>query len=104
MSVNVLELKRLQHEQSLDQQRLLLIGMKTGATAPVTAAFHRELQNDNVMGLAQLATHQARAYRAWLARLTDIDRRILGSIPVGTAGESVHSHHRNLIGPERLAA
>ena len=103
-SVNVPELQRLQQEQGMEQERLLLIGMGTGATAPVTAAFHRQLQNDNVMGLDRLASHQARTYRTWLAQLTDLDRRIFGSIPGRTAGESVPSNPRDLIRPARQAA
>lgn len=103
-SVNVAELKRLQQEQVLDQARLLQLGRRTGATAPVTAAFHRQLQNDNVMGLAQLASHQAGAYRAWLAQLTTIERRIFGSIPVVTEGQSVSGNRRDLIHLERQAA
>ncbi len=75
-SVNVQELKRLQQEQGVDQERVLLIGMSTGATAPVTAAFLRQLQNDNVLGLDRLASHQASAYRTWLARIAEIDRRL----------------------------
>ncbi len=104
MSINVHELKRLQQEQGAEQERLLLMGMKTGATAPVTAAFHRQLQNDNVMGLDRLASHQARAYRSWLERVTDIDHRIFRSGAAGTDGESACSARRILIRPERQAA
>jgi hypothetical protein len=79
-AVNLTELKRLQHEQGAEQERLLLIGMSTAATAPVTAAFLRQRQSDNVQGLHRLACHQSDAYRAWLTRLTDIDRRLFKTI------------------------
>lgn len=78
--VNVSELKRLQREQRAEQDRLFLLGMSTAATAPVTAAFVRQLHNDNVEGVGRLARHQASAYRAWLTRVTEIDRLLIRSI------------------------
>ncbi|THJ17616.1 MAG: glycosyltransferase family 9 protein [Nitrospira sp. CG24B] len=78
--VNVSELKRLQCEQRAEQDRLFLLGMSTAATAPVTAAFVRQLHNDNVEGVGRLARHQASAYRAWLTRVTEIDRLLIRSI------------------------
>ncbi|TKB91603.1 MAG: glycosyltransferase family 9 protein [Nitrospira sp.] len=78
--VNVSELKRLQREQRAEQDRLFLLGMSTAATAPVTAAFVRQLHNDNVEGVGRLARHQAGAYRAWLTRITEIDRLLIRSI------------------------
>lgn len=80
VSVNVSELKRLQREQRAEQDRLFLLGMSTAATAPVTAAFVRQLHNDNVEGVGRLARHQAGAYRAWLTCVTEIDRLLIRSI------------------------
>jgi ADP-heptose:LPS heptosyltransferase len=79
-SMNLPKLKKLQCEQGMEQERLLLIGMSTAATAPVTAAFLRQLQNDNVQGLDRLARHQAEAYRSWLARVAEVDRRLFHGI------------------------
>ncbi|MDH4152406.1 MAG: glycosyltransferase family 9 protein [Nitrospira sp.] len=73
-SVNISELKRLQREQGADQERLLRIGMATEALAPLAAAFCRQVRNDNVIGLSQLARHQAGAYQTWRRRLVEIDR------------------------------
>lgn len=78
-SVHLSELKRIQNEQRAEQERLLQIGMSTAATAPVTAAFFRQLHNDNVQGLDRLAHHQASAYRKWLARVVEIDRMMFRS-------------------------
>jgi hypothetical protein len=78
--MNLSELKRLQREQGAEQERLIVIGMSTSGTAPVTAAFLRQLQNDNVKGVDRLARHQAGAYRTWLARVAAIDRDLFGSI------------------------
>lgn len=103
-SMNVSELKKLQHEQRSDQERLLSIGMGTAATAPVTAAFLRELQNDNVMGLDRLARHQADAYRAWLTRMAEIEQLLFGSI----TGDSPHGsgfrrHVPSIVSKQRVA-
>ncbi|TKB65722.1 MAG: glycosyltransferase family 9 protein [Nitrospira sp.] len=80
VSVNVSELKRLQREQRAEQDRLFLLGMSTAATAPITAAFFRQLHNDNVEGVGRLARHQADAYRAWLTRVTEIEPLLVYSI------------------------
>lgn len=78
-SMNLSKLKSLQGEQGVAQERLVLIGMRTGATAPVTAAFLRQLQSDDVQGLDRLARHQAGAYRTWLARVVEIERYFFSS-------------------------
>ena len=78
--VHVSELKRLQREQRAEQDRLFLFGMSAAATAPVTAAFFRQLHNDNVEGVGRLARHKADAYRAWLARVIEIERLLIRSI------------------------
>lgn len=80
VSMNLLRLKKLQHEQGAEQERLLLIGMSSAATAPVTAAFIRQLQSDNVQGLDRLAGHQADAYRSWLARVAEVDQRLFRGV------------------------
>ncbi len=71
--------KQLQQEQGNEKERLLLIGMSSSATAPITAAFLRQLHSDNVKGLDRLARHHADAYRTLLTRVLDIDRRFFGS-------------------------
>lgn len=67
---------QLQQEQGKEKERLLLVGMGSSATAPVIAAFLRQLQNDNVKGLDHLARHHAAAYRTLLTRVADIERRL----------------------------
>ena len=93
-SVDISELKRLQREQKTDQERLLRIGMATEVLAPLAAAFGRQVQSDNVLGLDRLAKHQSGAYQTWLRRVREIDRCL------------TPDHARNLImvGPERQAA
>jgi hypothetical protein len=76
----VSEIKRLQQEQGKDQDQLVRMGMSTGATLPVTVSFLRQRQNDNVMGLGQLAQHQADAYHTWLGRLVAIDQYLFGAL------------------------
>lgn len=75
-ALNISQVKQLQQEQGKEKERLLLIGMSSSATAPITAAFLRQLQNDNVKGLVRLARHHAGAYRTLLRRVLDIERRI----------------------------
>ncbi len=80
-SIDIPELKRLQHEQRTDQERLLRLGMATEAIAPLAAAFGRQVRNDNVLGLDRLAQHQAAAYHTWLRRLVEIDRCVVPDRP-----------------------
>ncbi|NGZ95213.1 MAG: hypothetical protein CV089_03600 [Nitrospira sp. WS110] len=78
-TINISQITQLQQQQGKEKERLVLIGMDSSATAPVTAAFLRQLQNDNVKGLDQLAHHHAGAYRTLLTRVLDIERRCFGS-------------------------
>ncbi|MGE0642071.1 MAG: glycosyltransferase family 9 protein [Nitrospira sp.] len=71
--------KQLQQEQGNEKERLLLTGMSSSATAPITAAFLRQLHSDNVKGLDRLARHHAGAYRTLLSRVSDIERRLFGT-------------------------
>lgn len=73
------QMKRLQQEQGVEKERLHLIGMNSAATAPITAAFLRHLQSDNVKGLDRLARHHAGAYRTYLSRVLDVQRRLFGA-------------------------
>ena len=77
--INLSHVKRLQQEQGVDKERLHLIGINSPATAPITAAFLRQLQSDNVKGLDRLARHHARAYRTYLSRVLDIERCLCGA-------------------------
>lgn len=72
-------MKRLQQEQGVGQQRLHLVGMNSAATAPITAAFLRQLHSDNVKGLDRLARHHAGAYRTYLTRVLDVERGLFGA-------------------------
>ncbi|MDH4370520.1 MAG: hypothetical protein OEV99_11825, partial [Nitrospira sp.] len=78
-AINLSHVKRLQQEQGVDKERLHLIGMNSPATAPITAAFLRQLQSDNVKGLDRLARHHAGAYRTYLTRVLDIERRLFAA-------------------------
>jgi ADP-heptose:LPS heptosyltransferase len=77
--INLSHVKRLQQEQGVEKERLHLVGMNSPATAPITAAFLRQLQSDNVKGLSRLARHHAGAYRTLLTRVFDIERRLFGA-------------------------
>jgi ADP-heptose:LPS heptosyltransferase len=77
--LNLSHVKRLQQEQGVEKERLHLVGMNSAATAPITAAFLRQLQSDNVKGLDRLARHHAGAYRTYLSRVLDIERCLFGA-------------------------
>lgn len=78
-------LQSLQREQMRERKHLVRLGMNASATVPITTAFLRSLQNDNVQGLDRLARHHARAYRQWQTQLTEIHRRLAGT---GSQGSS----------------
>ncbi|MBK9305816.1 MAG: glycosyltransferase family 9 protein [Nitrospira sp.] len=78
-TINIAQVTQLQHQQGKEKDRLVRIGIGSSATAPVIAAFLRQLQNDNVQGLDRLAHHHAGAYRTLLTRVVDIQRRCFGS-------------------------
>lgn len=78
-TVNISQVKQLQQELGKEKERLVFIGMGSSATAPVTAAFLRQLQNDNVKGLDRLAHHHAGAYRTLQTRALDLERRLFGA-------------------------
>lgn len=103
-SVNIAELKRLQGEQRVDQERLLRIGLHTEAIAPLAAAFGRQMRNDNVVGLDKLAQHQAHAYHTWLRRLEEVDRCLVGINPDDQSGRTGHRANLITLGRERQAA
>ncbi len=77
--INLSQVKQLQQEQSVEKERLHLVGMNSVATAPITAAFLRQLQSDNVKGVDRLAHHHAGAYRTYLSRVLDIERRLFSA-------------------------
>lgn len=104
VSVNVPELKRLQQEQGNGQERLVRMGMSTGATLPVTVSFLRQRQNDNVMGLSQLARHQADAYHTWLRRLVMIDQCLFGTFLGDQLITPGYSANMTVLGSERQTA
>jgi len=72
-------LQSLQQQQLQERERLVRLGMDALATAPITTAFLRTIQNDNVQGLETLARHHARAYRQWRTQLTEIHRYLSGT-------------------------
>jgi hypothetical protein len=97
-------LKRLQHEQRTDQERLLRIGMATEALAPLSAAFARQIRNDDVIGLDRLARHQAGAYHTWLRRLAEIERYLVDISSGDRSATAGHADKLIVVGRERQAA
>ena len=94
-SIDIARVKQLQQEQGNDKERVLLTGMSSSATAPITAAFLRQLQNDNVKGLDRLARHHASAYHTLLARVLDVEQRLFGSVGRQSFQESNRGSHRH---------
>lgn len=103
-AVDISELKRLQHEQRTDQERLLRIGMATEALAPLSAAFARQIRNDDVLGLDRLARHQAVAYHTWLRRLVEIERYLVDISSSDRSATAGHADKLIVVGRERQAA
>jgi ADP-heptose:LPS heptosyltransferase len=102
--INVSQVKRLQQEQGREKERLVLIGMGSSATAPVTAAFLRQLQNDNVKGLDRLARHHAGAYRTLLTRVLDIERRFFSSVSSQSSQRPSFGSHMRQAGSAQQVA
>jgi ADP-heptose:LPS heptosyltransferase len=65
-------LKALQLTQTRERESLVRQGMGALATIPLTVAFLRTIQNDNVWGLGELARYHARAYRQWWVQLAQV--------------------------------
>jgi hypothetical protein len=80
--LDVERLRTLQRRQAQERESLTRIGMSGLMTIPVTTAFLRTIQNDNVRGVKELARHHAWAYRQWRAQLSHL-HRVLGA---GRAG------------------
>ena len=103
-TVDIPELKRLQREQAADQERLVRLGMATEVVAPLTAAFGRQLRNDNVIGLGLLAKHQADAYHMWRRRIVELERGLSTSFTDGSSTAVHPTEKLILVGPERRVA
>lgn len=103
-AIDISQVTRLQQEQGREKERLVLIGMGSSATAPITAAFLRQLQNDNVKGLDRLARHHAGAYRTLLTRVLDIKRRLFSSASSQSSqSPSLGSHMREAGSAQQVA-
>ncbi|MDH5669583.1 MAG: glycosyltransferase family 9 protein, partial [Nitrospira sp.] len=70
--IDVPTLQKLQHVQSQERETLAKRGMSRLVSSPVTTAFLRTIQNDNMRGVGDLARHHAFAYRQWSAQLTQL--------------------------------
>ena len=103
-SVDIPQLKRLQREQTADQDQLIRIGMATEALAPLAATFGRQLRNDNVIGLDRLAKHQADAYHTWHRRVVDLERCLSGPFTGDSSVVVRPTEKLILVGPERHVA
>ncbi|MCP9440098.1 MAG: glycosyltransferase family 9 protein [Nitrospira sp.] len=75
--VDVERLRALQRSLSCERERLVTSGMSTMATRPITTAFLRAIQSDDMEGLGAMARHHAQAYRRWRAQLVYM-RQALG--------------------------
>ena len=67
-----LPVSQLKEEQALlrrEREQLLLRMMAHAATGPATVAMIRDIHNDDVVGLTQLAERHAKAYRRWRQRV-----------------------------------
>jgi len=96
------QLKHLQHEQGVERERLVRMGMSTAATMPITVAFLRELQSDNVHGLDRLSQHQSEAYRSWLKHVSQVARQLGGA--ADSYGVPNDEQTLHLVCPDRRAA
>ena len=74
--VDAARLQTLQRAQSQEREALARMGMSTLMTRPVTTAFLRTIQNDNVQGVKALAQYHAWAYRQWHAQLTHLSHAL----------------------------
>ncbi|MCP9456795.1 MAG: hypothetical protein NNA18_11895, partial [Nitrospira sp.] len=75
--LDVKKLQMLQRSLAQEKERLVTLGMGSIATRPLTVAFLRTAQGDDVEGLEAMARHQALVYEQWWARLTQV-RQALG--------------------------
>ncbi|HEU4685406.1 MAG TPA: glycosyltransferase family 9 protein [Nitrospira sp.] len=74
--VPVREVQRLHAELQTRQQAAVAVAMTMPLLAPVTAAFLREVHNNDAEGLAQMARRHFEAYRAWEGRLRLVADRL----------------------------
>lgn len=74
--VDVERLRTLQRSLSRERERLVTLGMSTMATRPITTAFVRAIQSDDMEGLGQMARHHARAYRRWKVQLIHVGQAL----------------------------
>ncbi|MCP9451929.1 MAG: glycosyltransferase family 9 protein [Nitrospira sp.] len=70
--LDVRKLQTLQRSLAQERERLVSLGMKSMATRPITIAFLRTAQGDDVEGLEAMVRHQALAYRHWRTCLAQI--------------------------------
>jgi ADP-heptose:LPS heptosyltransferase len=73
-------LKRKQALLRQEREHLLPRMMGHSATAPVTVAMIRAIQNDGVVGLTALADQQLKAYRCWQQRLARV-QQLVSAVP-----------------------
>jgi hypothetical protein len=68
-----LPVSQLKEEQALlrrEREQLLLRMMAHSATGPATVAMIRDIHNDDVVGLTQLAERHVKAYHRWRQRVS----------------------------------
>ena len=78
-----LPVSQLKEEQALlrrEREQLLLRMMAHSATGPATVAMIRDIHNDDVVGLTQLAERHVKAYRRWRQRV-ELVRELLSVGP-----------------------
>ncbi|MCS6897313.1 MAG: glycosyltransferase family 9 protein [Nitrospira sp.] len=94
-SVDVGKLKTLQRSLAGERDQLVQMGMSSLATKPITVAFLRALQGDNVEGLAEMTRHQMRAYRQWRDRLVEVEH-VLGRMDQGERAKRSRSPYASV--------
>lgn len=65
-------LQMLQRSLAQERERLVALGMDSMAAKPLTVAFLRAVQSDDIDGLEKMACHQALVYEQWRARLLQV--------------------------------
>lgn len=94
--LDVKKLQMLQRSLAQERERLVTLGMDSMATRPLTVAFLRAVQSDDIEGLEEMARHQALVYEQWRTRLLQVghafvmsDHRGLKHLPMSRSVPAV---------------
>lgn len=73
----VATLHHAQTELTNLRNRIMPLAMSSPACGPISVSFLRQLSQCEIDDVAQVADHQARAYRTWKARMYEVRERLL---------------------------